>query len=437
MFENIIGQRHVIERLATEVTSRILPPTLLFHGPDYSGKSSTALELARILSCAGSDRAVPWRCGCRACEQSRHLQNPETVLVGGRYFTREIAIAADAVKRLYGSRETEVDGGAATALRYLLERSVRKLTRRFDPILWEGDEARLRKAEALLAQLEDALAPYLPGSELPPAHAVPEGIDAVVSLCGKLASSVSLDAVPVDMVRRLSAWVRLAPVGPVKVVIIENVERLQESSRNALLKTLEEPPTDVYFIMTTTRRGAVLATILSRARAYGFVPRDREEGGQVIERIFRDRSGRYSSLRDYFGDHDGHPLGHLAERFLGGCLGKAEVELSLLDEITLSVSSLGGTEGMRGFVEELSERMRELLCGSIPEAGRRSDPYAVRPEPGTPAVPPAVIREWGTLLVDAMQRVESLNLHPTLVLESLYYQMRRSATAAAASGVLT
>ena len=76
----------------------------------------------------------------------RHLLHPDTLMVGGRYFNREIAIAADALKR--DRREP---------LRYLFERTVRKLSRRFDPVLWEGEEKRLKKAEPLIDELDERL----------------------------------------------------------------------------------------------------------------------------------------------------------------------------------------------------------------------------------------------------------------------------------------
>jgi DNA polymerase-3 subunit gamma/tau len=396
MFENIIGQRHVVERLATEVRSGIVPPTLLFHGPDYSGKSSTALELARVLTCTGPNPEVPWRCGCRSCVQQRHLLQPDTLLLGGRYFSREVAVAVSALKR-----------DRRPALRYLLARSVRKLSRRFDAVLWEGEETRLKKVEPLLTELDDALAPYLPGADLPAERSFAKGLDTVVSLCEKIAAAQPLDAVPVHLVRRLAHWSHVATSGPAKVALIENVDRLQESARNALLKTLEEPPTGVYFVLTTQRRGAVIATILSRARAYGFATRGADESARVIERIFRDEPSENPSIRDYFTRVDGRGLRPLAERFLESCLGGEEIELALLEEIDGTIASLGATEGFRYFAEELSDLMRSLL-----RTGR--------------GVTARVIGGWRAELERAAVRVESYNIAPSRALEGLYYGMRRA-----------
>jgi DNA polymerase-3 subunit gamma/tau len=70
------------------------------------------------------------------------------------------------------------------------------------------------------------------------------------------------------------------------VVIIENADRLQESVRNALLKILEEPPEQALFVLTTTRRQAIMPTILSRCRTYTFDTRTPEQNRDILKRIF-------------------------------------------------------------------------------------------------------------------------------------------------------
>src|SRR3954451_25452924 len=55
-----------------------------------------------------------------------------------------------------------------------------------------------------------------------------------------------------------------------KVYIIDEVHMLSKSAFNALLKTLEEPPSHVKFILATTEPEKVLATILSRCQRYDF-----------------------------------------------------------------------------------------------------------------------------------------------------------------------
>lgn len=72
----------------------------------------------------------------------------------------------------------------------------------------------------------------------------------------------------VDAVRALIQTVATAGTGRVKVYIIDEVHMLSVAASNALLKTLEEPPRSVVFILATTNPQKVLPTIRSRAQVY-------------------------------------------------------------------------------------------------------------------------------------------------------------------------
>ena len=75
----------------------------------------------------------------------------------------------------------------------------------------------------------------------------------------------------VDNVRDLLEQVRYpAQVGRYKVYIIDEVHMLSTAAFNALLKTLEEPPAHVVFILATTEPQRIPATILSRVQRYDF-----------------------------------------------------------------------------------------------------------------------------------------------------------------------
>lgn len=68
-------------------------------------------------------------------------------------------------------------------------------------------------------------------------------------------------------IRQLLSRVSLRPYSAkMQVVIIDQVERLTEESANALLKTLEEPPAQVRFLLTTSLLSQCLPTIVSRAQ---------------------------------------------------------------------------------------------------------------------------------------------------------------------------
>ena len=75
----------------------------------------------------------------------------------------------------------------------------------------------------------------------------------------------------VDEIRNLVDKVRIPPqVGKYKVYIIDEVHMLSASAFNAFLKTLEEPPAYVKFILATTEKHKIIPTILSRCQIFDF-----------------------------------------------------------------------------------------------------------------------------------------------------------------------
>ena len=77
----------------------------------------------------------------------------------------------------------------------------------------------------------------------------------------------------VDDIRALREKAQVAPVSaPKKIYIIDEVHMLSKPAFNALLKTLEEPPAHVVFILATTDADKLPATILSRVQQFFFRP---------------------------------------------------------------------------------------------------------------------------------------------------------------------
>ncbi len=91
---------------------------------------------------------------------------------------------------------------------------------------------------------------------------------------GSMPDIMEIDAASnngVDEIREIRDKVKYAPTeGKYKVYIIDEVHMLSMGAFNALLKTLEEPPEHVVFILATTELQKVPATIISRTQRYNF-----------------------------------------------------------------------------------------------------------------------------------------------------------------------
>ena len=95
----------------------------------------------------------------------------------------------------------------------------------------------------------------------------------------------------VDEIRELREKVKYPPVTcKYKVYIIDEVHMLSPSAFNALLKTLEEPPTHTVFILATTEVHKLPATILSRCLRFDFRLISLEDLTNLLERVLKEEN---------------------------------------------------------------------------------------------------------------------------------------------------
>jgi DNA polymerase III subunit delta' len=93
--------------------------------------------------------------------------------------------------------------------------------------------------------------------------------------------------ITVPQMRELEREANFRPFeGQARLFIIEEADRLNESSSNALLKTLEEPPGATHLVLITARPAALLPTIRSRCQTVRFAPL---AAGEIEAHLLRDR----------------------------------------------------------------------------------------------------------------------------------------------------
>lgn len=296
MFDNLLYQ-NASSLLKDDILGNRLPGAILLSGPQASGKLTCALEIARILSCSGENQYNQrghWLCECPSCKKNKELSNTNVLLAGPRDCSLEILAAKKAFLQASFDNSRYL-----TAVRYLFIRSVRKLTMRFSQVLWEGDD-KLSKLSPIMAAIDEDMEKLNPEKPLPDSEKLEKICDSIVKNCDKLESGFMYDSLPINQIRRASVWAHMKSVSGKKVFIIENAERMLESVRNALLKILEEPPEDMVFILTTSNRGAVMPTILSRVRTYNFTERSAVQQKEVVQRVFHARGDEENLLiNDY------------------------------------------------------------------------------------------------------------------------------------------
>jgi DNA polymerase-3 subunit gamma/tau len=224
--------------------------------------------------------------------------------------------------------------------------------------------------------------------------------------CTAIRNGTSLDVVEmdaasnnsVDDIRELRENVALAPMGGgSRVYILDEAHMLSSAAWNAFLKTLEEPPSHVVFVLATTEAHKVPATIVDRCHRFDFRRPSLEQIAGVLRRVaeqeqieapdaaigliarhatgsFRDALGTLEQLVTY-----GGPKVEL-ETVLE-IMGAADAELvldtteALIDhdpkEVLLAVEKLSSSgRDIAHFMQDLSEHLRHLFVvqtlGDVP-----------------------------------------------------------------------
>src|SRR3954466_15162389 len=237
----------------------------------------------------------------------------------------------------------------------------------------------------------------------------PEDPSARAILSGTSLDVVEMDAAShnsVDDIRELRENVALAPMGGGKrVYILDEAHMLSTSAWNAFLKTLEEPPPHVVFVLATTEAHKVPATIVDRCHRFDFHRPSLEQIASVLRRVaaeegievpdpaigmiarsstgsFRDALGTLEQLVTY-GGHE-VKLDDVLE-----VLGVADAELiletaeSLVEHdpkaALLAVERLSGSgRDLTQFMRDLAAHLRHLFV--VQTLGEVPDSFAVTAE---------------------------------------------------------
>ncbi len=227
-FPRTLGQEASKERLRQALVRGRFPHALLVHGQSGLGQHALLLDLAQILVCEHPETRPCGACvGCRGFV----AQSLENILYLMPLVSKEKRSEA-------ADRETREDDG--------------------------GESLESGQIDELFERLQ-AL------------YASPYGF-----------SCPDKAAVTVGQARHLISRLGYAEGGGrPRPVIVPYFEALNPAAANALLKTLEEPPANVYFLIASDRRDSLLPTLWSRCMHLGLPPLPPEEFRRAAESLVR------------------------------------------------------------------------------------------------------------------------------------------------------
>ena len=171
----------------------------------------------------------------------------------------------------------------------------------------------------------------------------------------------------VDEIREIRNKVNLVPsVSKYKVYIIDEVHMLTVGAFNALLKTLEEPPAHIIFVLATTEPHKIPATILSRCQRFDF---KRISPNKLVERLkFISQSENINIT-----DQALYEIARLSEGGMRDAISMLDQVLSYSDE-SIDIEDVHEVNGTLSQIS-LSEFIENIFMGNILEALKLIDKY--------------------------------------------------------------
>lgn len=243
----------------------------LFCGNEFTSKMTAAIEVAKALSCKKESQE---NCDCDSCKAYDKCLMQNLVIVSNRDNESriEVAIQYYLKKRDAFSKKFLIDTIRIFLLSYHNALYVDKNKKLFESayqvseIINEFDKnnevLKIREAQRFLKDLK---------TKLKPLFAVDK----------KNQTNLSVDGV-----RALQTWLNNTLVSEkARIVVIESIEKTNESVKNSLLKILEEPNKNVYFILISKNPSRIMKTILSRVRKYNFLQIKQEKQQNVLQKF--------------------------------------------------------------------------------------------------------------------------------------------------------
>lgn len=246
-------------------------------------------------------------------------------------------------------------------------------------------------------------------------------------------------SIPVDEVRRLRSFLSHSPAsGTWRVVIVDQADELNVNAANALLKSLEEPPSGALFLLISSEPGRLLATIRSRCRRLPIAPLSgpflRAAAGAAVAASGQDEipDEDWAGLEElaqgsvrrllWLARADGVRLFSRAERLVATLprLDWNEVH-ALADELTAS----GAEQKFETFLDLMLSLLARLVSAGA--GGSEGGPLAAVAER---AIPPGRLASWAELWETLLARkaeVQALNLDRKTLLLELFSRLETTA----------
>ena len=313
--------------LQHEIERRNLPRTMLFHGPDGSGKFLTAVEVIRTLNCR---EKAEEGCGCPSCAGIARLISNDMFILCRSNLNNSFGLW-----KRFGFNHDNIMF------------MVRDLRRFLNSI---SHDERYRDESLNITRLI--------GSSEELESSFSDLMDTVL----RILDAVKGKVITIDQIREAQRFLSLkSGYARYRVLVIDGAETMNEEAQNSFLKISEDTPENSLIILTTISKQNLKPTIVSRCRLYRFKRPGEEQQKDIIKRRFDVQAGsgytgkELSAGRDTVNEifvkiqdnmDDLETLGEIADE-----IGKNGYEVDFFDLI----------------IDLLKERLRSLSTASVHE----------------------------------------------------------------------
>lgn len=395
MFESIYGQDKVINLIQSDIHHKTLNNSMIFHGPQSTGKLTTALEVMRVLNCREDGEAG---CSCTHCSRITDFDFEGFIFLSRRDFSRLI-------KQLINCYEST---GEEYYLHEILK-VIKLLSLPLQDFLIKHtfSEADKKQLGNHLKKIYDII--YAD-------KITKTGLDNLLKTVVAINSFYKKLNIPVNTLREMLDWTYISRPDIKRVVIIDHFDYFESSSQNILLKRLEEPSPNLFFILIAEKKNKILQTILSRCRCYYFNNMTQDDTLKILQTKF-GVNDEFQSVNDFFYKDD-----ELSKDKIIPILSEL-LNLTFLKDASFSdLSAFISAYNDRKIVRAILFYFKELLEKEI--LRRQTDILDESELKILKNISNINILMLNSLVTGKYSKIDLFNLNPLWILEGIFYPLK-------------
>ena len=277
MFSNIIGQENVIKLIKSDIKKKSLNRSMLFHGHQFVGKLSAAFELVRVLNCL---KQGDNDCSCECCNRIRALNFEGLIFLSRRDFSCQLheyilSYNKNKDKKYLNSIYRIIKLVSLPLQDFLVNDSLSENDKKDFFNLLEKSSSIIMNESVNSSELED-----------------------LEDIVQKIQDKYKSLNIPINVIRNMLDWTYISQPDINRVIIIDHVDYLEKASQNVLLKRLEEPSDNLFFILIAQNKNQIVKTIISRCRSYYFNKLSKASTDIIVENNFGE-SKDFKSVKNF------------------------------------------------------------------------------------------------------------------------------------------